>query len=654
MIDLTVVIVSYNVAFFLDQCLKSVFLSGRNLNMEAIVVDNNSVDNTLEMLQAKYPNVQVIANQSNLGFSKANNQAIAKARGRYILLLNPDTIVEDETLADVVEFMDQHPDAGGLGVKMYDGNGRYLPESKRGLPTPSVAFYKITGLSKLFPKSRIFGKYHLGYLDPDQTHKVDVLAGAFMLLRKETLTKTGLLDERFFMYGEDIDLSYRITKAGYYNYYFPKARIIHYKGESTKKGSLNYVYLFYKAMMLFARKHFSGPNSWMLLSGIQLAVFFRAAVAVLSRGLRQIAFPLVDAAVIFAGFWLITLSWESVRFAPHHFPPEFFFIVLPAYIGIWLVAVYFSGGYDHPAKAYRVFRGVVIGTGIILVIYALLPTHMRFSRALILLGGAWTLTALLLTRYWAVMIPSSRQVLFRGPSRRLAIVGKGTEAGRIVDLLRKAGNTAFIGLITPDENKPEEKGYIGHLRQIDELINVYHIDEVIFCAADIGSQAIINQMARLQGYRVKFKIAPPESLFIIGSNSIDTFEEGYAIHLSPVNSHRNRRNKRVFDILLSLFLIATCPVSVFIIKNRKGLVKNIVQVLLGKKTWVGYVPGVRSQVLPYLKQGVLSPADSLKGALHKQETCENLNNLYAREYRIENDFNIVITAFSKLGRQENL
>jgi O-antigen biosynthesis protein len=209
---LSVIIVNYNVKYFLEQCLKSVFNSGKDIAMEVIVVDNNSVDDSVQMVKEKFPQVILIANKENTGFSKANNQAIKKSSGEYVLLLNPDTVVEDNTFIRIVDFMDKTPDAGGLGVKMIDGKGVFLPESKRGLPTPSVAFYKIFGLSTLFPPIQGIWKYHLGFLDNDKLHQVDVLSGAFMLLRRETLDKTGLLDETFFMYGEDIDLSYRITR----------------------------------------------------------------------------------------------------------------------------------------------------------------------------------------------------------------------------------------------------------------------------------------------------------------------------------------------------------------------------------------------------------------------------------------------------------
>jgi len=219
---LSVIIVNYNVKYFLEQALLSVRIASDGIETEVFVVDNNSVDDSVAMVREKFPEVNLIVNKDNVGFSCANNQAIEIATGDYILLLNPDTVVEEGTFRACVKFMDAHPDAGGLGVKMIDGSGNFLPESKRGFPSPAVAFYKAFGLSALFPKSKTFNHYHLGYLDDNETHEIEVLAGAFMLLRKTVLDKIGWLDEAFFMYGEDIDLSYRIVKGGYKNYYFPE------------------------------------------------------------------------------------------------------------------------------------------------------------------------------------------------------------------------------------------------------------------------------------------------------------------------------------------------------------------------------------------------------------------------------------------------
>ncbi len=253
--QLSVVIVNYNVKYFLEQALHAVRKACIDIESEVFVVDNHSLDGSCDMVRNLFPEVNLIENKDNFGFAKANNQAIRLSRGKYILLLNPDTVIEEDCFKKVIKFMDQTPDAGAVGVKMIDGSGKFLPESKRGLPTPEVAFYKISGLAALFPKSKKFGKYHLGFLNQDQIHEVDVLAGAFMMLRHDVLQEVGLLDEDYFMYGEDIDLSYCINKAGFKNYYFPDTTIIHYKGESTKKTSVNFVFTFYKAMVIFAQKH---------------------------------------------------------------------------------------------------------------------------------------------------------------------------------------------------------------------------------------------------------------------------------------------------------------------------------------------------------------------------------------------------------------
>jgi GT2 family glycosyltransferase len=281
---LSIIIVNYNVKYFLEECLYSVIRSISNLDAELFVVDNHSSDQSIEYLKPKFPQVVFIVNQENVGFSKANNQAIKLAKGEYILLLNPDTIIGENSLERICRFLDEHPDAGGIGVKMIDGQGHFLPESKRGFPSPWNSFCKMSGLSKLFPQSTVFGKYHLRYLDEDEINEVDVLAGAFMMLRKEALDKVGLLDETFFMYGEDIDLSYRIRQGGYKNYYIPEP-IIHYKGESTKKD-LKYVKNFYEAMLIFHNKYYPNANfihKWMIHAAVNIQVFFSAIDKLLKK-----------------------------------------------------------------------------------------------------------------------------------------------------------------------------------------------------------------------------------------------------------------------------------------------------------------------------------------------------------------------------------
>ena len=300
---LSVVIVNYNVKHFLEQALLSVRRAAVGLAVETWVVDNNSSDDSVALVKAQFPEVFLIENKENGGFSKANNQAIRASTGEYVLLLNPDTVVSEDTFQKCLAFMDAHPDAGGLGVKTIDGSGAFLPESKRGFPSPWVAFCKSFGLSALFPKSAFFNWYYMGHLSKDETHACEVLVGSFMLVRRSVLDKIGLLDESFFMYGEDIDLSYRIVNQGFKNYYYPDTTIIHYKGESTKKGNLNYVRVFYGAMIIFAKKHFQGQKAALFIALMQAAVWFRAGLTLLVHLLKKIYLPVLDALLIFIGLF---------------------------------------------------------------------------------------------------------------------------------------------------------------------------------------------------------------------------------------------------------------------------------------------------------------------------------------------------------------
>ncbi|MDP4280964.1 MAG: glycosyltransferase [Bacteroidota bacterium] len=653
---LSIVIVNYNVRYFLEQCLYSVQNACHDLEAEIFVVDNNSVDGSVKMVSEKFPEVRLIENRENKGFAVANNQAIRQATGEYILLLNPDTLVEDDTFTKCIQFMDNHPDSGGLGVKMIDGKGKFLPESKRALPRPSVAFYKIFGFSALFPKSHLFGKYHLGYLDKDKIHEVDVLAGAFMMLRKKMLDTIGLLDESFFMYGEDIDLSYRITKAGYKNYYFPETRIIHYKGESTKKSSVNYVFVFYNAMVIFAKKHYSQKNARSFSLLINIAIYLRAFISILTRFFKRIILPLTDAAMIYAGIYIIKGYWEKAIIYPYggHFPPVFLLVAVPAYILIWLTCVYLCGGYDKPVRMRKIIQGLVTGTLIILILYSLLSEHYRFSRALLILGALWGMISMLGLRYIIHLLGFKGFLIGVEKNRHFIIVGEKEEAERVSGLLQKTFiKPAFIGLVSYHPHKNSTNGFIGNLEQIKEIINIYKIDELIFCAKDIPAQVIMDNMSELGDLQVDFKIAPPESLSIIGSNSINTSGDLYVIDLNAITRIQNRRNKRLTDILSGILLLLIYPVALFIVRHPIGLLKNIFSVLFGYKSWVGYIPlsDMESQRLPVIRKGVLNPGDAFGKKEIPSEAGPHLNLMYARDYQYINDISLIFKGFRNLGRR---
>ncbi len=652
---LSVIIVSYNVKHFLEQCLHSVRAAIAGIDTEILVVDNASVDGSVKMVKEKFPEVICIANDDNPGFAKANNQAIRQSKGEYVLLLNPDTIVETDTFAKIIAFMESHPDAGGLGVKMVDGTGRFLPESKRGLPTPLVAFYKIFGLSRLFPKSKTFNKYHLGYLDKDKTHQVEILAGAFMLMRKSVLDKIGLLDEAFFMYGEDIDLSYRIIKGGYQNYYYPDARIIHYKGESTKKGSLNYVFVFYNAMIIFAQKHFSAKNAQLFSILINMAIYFRAFLSIISRVLKNTFLPLTDAALLYGGLAMLARIWEQRVVYPWggHYPVELYLFVIPSFILTWMVSIYYSGGFDKPMSLWRSYRGLLTGTIIILVVYALLPEHYRFSRSLILTGTAWGVIALTLSRMLMHLLRIGGYTLNSGKSKRFAVIGEETETRRVADLLQKAlSNPGFIGLISSNLAGGGNNGFLGNINQIKDIINIYKIDELIFCAKDMPAEDIIDQMSALQHTQVGYKIAPPESMSIIGSNSIDTAGDLYVIDINSIGKFQNRRSKRVFDVAIGITLLASYPLTLFFTGHPINYLQNLIKVLFGLKSITGYHPIVQhDHKLPDIREGIIYPTDALNQQKPDLQAIARLNMLYARDYRISNEFRLLYKGFRHLGRK---
>lgn len=388
--DLLIVIVSYKVKAFLAQTLLSVQSALEGINSTVRVVDNCSNDGTVEYIRSNFPWVELIACQKNLGFSGGNNLGLQDIKQyKYVLLLNPDTVVPEGCLRECISFMEQHPKAGALGVKMVDGEGNFLPESKRGLPTPIVAFYKIIGLNKLFPNSKTFARYYLGHLSENEVQEVEILSGAFMFFRSETLQQVGLLDEAFFMYGEDIDLSYRILLAGYQNYYLPSPTIIHYKGESTKKDSLRYVKIFYEAMAIFAQKHFFKKSPTLINWAIELAIIFRATLAAFRRFIKTVRYPLIDGSIIAIGMFVLKEYWQANhKRVPGDYPPDFMLLVVPAYILIWLSCVWLSGGYRKKVQFQDFIYGIGIGTVVISAVTNFFD-NFRFSKALILLGGGW-------------------------------------------------------------------------------------------------------------------------------------------------------------------------------------------------------------------------------------------------------------------------
>lgn len=603
------------------------------------------------MVREKFPKVIVIANQVNTGFSVANNQAIAKCKGEYILLLNPDTVVEEDTFQKCIAFMDAHLKAGGLGVKMIDGKGIFLPESKRALPTAKVAFFKAFGLSAIFPKSRLFAQYHLGYLSPDETNEVDILSGAFMFLRKKTLDEIGYFDESFFMYGEDIDLSYRIIKAGYKNYYFPETTIIHYKGESTKKGSLNYVKVFYEAMLIFARKHFSPQQAKFYSVAIYSAIFIKGMLTLAENFIQKIWLPVLDFSLALIGLLLIKDFWAlNIKDAINFYPDAFSRFVLPGYVFIWLVSSYLAGAYEKPFRTRKIFSALSLGTLMIAAVYGFLPEELRFSRAIIILGAASTFLVMLFTRFFFNVIVHKKASFEIYETKNVAIVGNEKEANRVLTLLKQTTDkTNFIGFINTN-NKEKKAEVLGSIDEIEDIASLYQIQEFIFCAKDISTKEVMNLMTTLDN-KYSYKIVPPKSMSIIGSDSKNTSGDLYALDVNlKIGNSKSKQLKRLFDIVTAFILGITILLNIWFVYNKKNYLKNIGKVFLGKKTWVSYSPIItQTYHLPLIKKGIIHPISNSNIKENSTLNVERLNLLYAKNYSVEIDFFYLLKNFKQLG-----
>jgi GT2 family glycosyltransferase len=524
--ELSVIIVSYNVRYFLEQCLLSVCKASENIDCEVIVVDNNSTDGSCSMVAHEFPEVKLIMNSINKGFSAANNQALKMAAGRYVLLLNPDTLVEENTFKSCISFMDRHPDAGATGVRMINGKGKLLPESKRALPTPRTAFFKMSGLSYVFPKSGFFNSYYLGHLNSFETTKADIISGAFMFLRREAIDKTGLLDEEFFMYGEDIDYSYRLKKAGYNNYYYPEIKIIHYKGESTKKENLDTVINFYRAMVIFVRKHFSNGTMKGFVKLIQAMIFISAAFSLLKKFFRRAFLPLTEGLMIYFVYRLATTIWGIHKYGDgYHYPVMFTDIIIPGYTLVIIISIALLSGYRIPVRIINSIKGLLAGTLFILVVYALLPVELRFSRAIIIIGGS---LASITVPIYRLLVSFLSKGIAENPFSRVpktVIVSDHEGFLRVRDLLESTGARNIVaGRVSIHRGDLTEE-VLGTLNQLAEVLRVNRIKEVIFTTRNLSASQIINSMQQISSHKITIRISSAGEKFLLGSKFISPKKE---------------------------------------------------------------------------------------------------------------------------------
>jgi GT2 family glycosyltransferase len=639
---LSVVIVSYNVKTFLEQCLRSVLKAAEGIESEIFVVDNNSVDGTEAMLMAKFsclPNVHLIFNRENLGFSKANNQALRRCRGRYVLVLNPDTLVQEDTFRKMIAFMEQDPTIGAAGCKLLNADGSFQLSCRRSFPTPEVSFYKIIGLSALFPQSRRFARYNLTYLPIDATYEVDALMGAFMFIRREVLEQVGLFDESFFMYGEDLDLCYRIKQAGWKIYYYHETQIIHYKGESTKKESFNYVIRFYEAMLIFVRKHYRSRYSRLFEAILVLGIYLRASLAFLRRLLMRLGVPLLDLVLIVLSIFV------GFRYKFSVYPTEFLSIVLPAYTAVWVTLLVAFGQY-RAARQYSL-KTLALALCIGFLINASLTFFFKqyaFSRVGL---SASFVCALLFLGGWRVLWRAFALKAFSGTlacRRRLAVVGTGPAAIDVATKLQAniSKNYDFVGYISTGNGVANEQT-LGRLENIVDIVRINRIDELVFVSSEVSNMDALTAISKCSRMPVACRIAPSGLDVMISSGSIEDFSNTIAlVDVELALSQPARQiSKRIFDVLL-------CPLVllVLLVRRTKPL-SEVWQVLRGKKTWVGVSAlHSKSSGVYAWRTGVWSLAELQHATTPAQ--CERADLFYAKNSSLGLDTEILFKSlFSK-------
>ncbi|MEN3040489.1 MAG: glycosyltransferase [Bacteroidia bacterium] len=638
MIDLSVIIVSYNVKYFLRQCLQSVARAMEGLSVEVWVVDNASIDGSVEMVREEFPWVKLIANPTNLGFAKANNQAIKLSSGRHILLLNPDTIVQEDTFHVVIDFLDKHPEAGAVGVKIIDGQGRFSPDSRRDLPSAWNIFCKLSGLYRLFPKSRIFGRYHLTFLPENEVIPVPVLLGAFMAIPRHVLDKVGILDERFFMYAEDIDLCYRILQAGYTNYYLPTTQIVHFKGESTKTRSLNYVLTFYKASLQFVQKHYKGWKRWPTALLYQLGIVSAAILSAAKRIIQAIYLPAVEIALLYSiGLGLFSF-WRN--YTGKTFYPSYEIWGLLGYAAAFAIGHGLFLNYRPPYRIRRIVGAVIVGFLLIVFVSYLIPS-INVSRFMVVgLTGSAILSGLIL-RALDNWLRKGRPYLTGDLSHRVMVVAEPSQFERIRRLLFEDIRypAEFLGFVSP---RPHPQS-IGTPAQLPYLLDRYQPDELIFCNTSLSSQEIISLMMRYFYRKLSFKIIPPYADYLIGPQSILVSRHSLRLYLR-LHQPEVLFQKKIFDLAVSLALLCAYPFTFWIYHQPLAALRSLFGVLMGRYHFVSYSE-IPSEEMPLLKQGLLT-TDLLRE--HYPHTF-SVDLMYAHRYSVLLDWKILLTGLPHLG-----
>lgn len=624
-IKLSIIIVNYNVKDFLSQCLVSIKQSNVNFNYEIIVVDNNSSDGSAEFIEKFFPEVKIVRMFENKGFGYANNVGFSHSQGDYLLLLNPDTILQENTLQVMIDFMERNPEVGIAGCKVLNSNGSLQLACRRGFPTPWVAFTKLFGLQALFPKSKLFGRYNLTYLDPDQIAYVDAISGSFMFVRREVYNVLQGFDTDFFMYGEDIDFCYRAQKLGWKIAYVPTTSIIHYKGQSTRRSTIDETYFFFKSMEIFARKHFS-DSRW-FAGFIRFGILVRQFISKLLKFRTEILFIITD--LLFANLSLGLASWirfgSVFSFPDYAYPTVFLALSFVVFFSMIAVGEYFE--FEH--SVWRASFGLLVSFFVLSSLTYFFKEY-AFSRGVLLLTIGFSLIFFNATR---IVYNLRNKIKGSLAPRRIAFLGDNDITLAIINELEKNqnSNAQVVGLISTEQgNLGNSIPVIGNYKELPVAIKSNQITEIIVTDPNISRIDLLKVLQKTYPTNVRLYYAQVYEDYVASEIIRELTNANPVGDRYNLTRFRQRFFKRVFDLALLLwfFTIGFPFLFLFFDKGKRKIV-NFLKILVGEMTFVGLDKEYREF---YDKEPLVTISEAHRGAFLTPRTKEKLNQFYIKEY----------------------
>lgn len=701
---IAVVIVNYNVKDLLVSCLASLQASLKQVSplgegTEIIVVDNDSTDGSIDYAEPMFPQVRFIRLGENLGFGKANNVGFREALEKgadYILCLNPDTLISEDTMRVMLEYMNTNPDVGLAGCKLLNADGTFQLSCRRGFPTPWASFCKVFGLQALFPKSPLFAQYNQTFRSEDETYAVDAVGGAFMFIRNDALRTIEGFDEDFFMYGEDLDLCYRIQQAGWKIMYVHTTSIIHYKGESTRRSAINEIKHFYEAMEIFARKHYG--SSWLFLAFLRAGIALRSGLAYLSAYRWEAGFALADMLAMNVAMLIGAFLWKGRIFAFPDYAYPTVFIVISLITVLSMIAAGEYSPYSKPTIR-RAFSGLMMSFFALSALTYFFKSY-AFSRGVLLLtiGIGIVLTAL--TRIIAELI---EKIVGGEAERRIAFIGENSATEHLIEQLDapraasvgKKSRARLVGVISTLPTHTESQTQvsaplIGNISYLRKIIEQYRIDEVIITDTAMPRAEIVQRImeaAQSSGgaktHRAMFRFAQEYDEVIAGrivEKYVGNITGGFVSSAPQIVQYnlaqwKYRLVKRLVDILGAVFIL-TIGLPVVILRKPYHLrrrVQQLFDVLRGKKSLIGlYIPPPPTTDIAMITQQhthlsnqhlvqhlVGLGKEGLTGLAHvhapenlSQLAIDSLNEFYVRHYSFWLDVDILVTLFFRVKRHE--